>query len=70
MKMDNNIENKVVSWMMLKKLKGFEFFDFFKCAREMGLDSNDKYHIKKIDAGVEKYKNLNQFVINFFEENS
>ena len=70
MKMENNIEDKVVSWLIIQKLKGFEFFNFLDCSKDIGLDYNNKYHIKKIDNGIEKFNKINQFVVNFFEENN
>lgn len=71
MKMEISIEDRVVVWAIIKKLKGIELFDFSECIKDIGLDSYNKYHIEKIDKGLEKYNNrINQFVISYFEENN
>lgn len=69
--MEISIEDRVVVWAIIKKLKGIELFDFSECVKDIGLDSYNNYHIEKIDKGLEKYNNrINQFVISYFEENN
>jgi hypothetical protein len=66
-----SIEEKVIGWMIIKKIKGFDIFDFYECARDIGLDYNDDSHIKKINDGLKKFNNeINDFLISLFEENN
>ena len=71
MEMEISIEDRVVSWLINKKIKGFKFIDFSDCARDICLDLKNKYHIKKIDKGFNIFnKRINKFIINFYEENN
>ena len=71
MKMEINIEDKIVYWIIKKKFKGFDFFYFSECLEDLGLNSNNMSHIIKIDKGFEIYNSrIKNFFISIYEENN
>jgi hypothetical protein len=71
MKMEINIEDKVVYWIINKKIKRFDFFYFSECIEDLGLDSNNNSHIIKIDKGFEIYNSrIKNLFISINEENN
>jgi hypothetical protein len=71
MEMEENIEDRIIYWIINKKIKGFDFFTFSELIGDLNLNYNNDYYIKKIDKGFQiYYSKFDNLVKSIFEENN
>ncbi len=69
--MENSIEDKVVFWLINRRLMGYVTINFYDCAKDIGINPINQNNIKKINRIFEWYYNkIDQYIINYFEENN
>jgi hypothetical protein len=68
--MDRNIENKILCWLIEKKIKGYSDFDLYDCILDVGLELHRYSDIIRIDKQFRLCEKKINNIILFYEENN
>jgi hypothetical protein len=68
---ENSIQSKIILWLILKKIKGYNYINLSECANYFNIDINNKNDIKIIDTGINVFnKKFRENIIDYYEENN